>query len=165
MAETTAAPSIRAVLFDLAGTLFSDRALRDVHLAQLRYAAEVAQVAASDVDLRRGYRQGMGLAYREFATRPFYLHRDLFASSFWHMAAALGGAITPEAAHEAAWRQCLATIRHASLRPEAEPSLRRSSSPATETGYAPPVRPSLPISAGTECRSISAWSPAPRTDT
>jgi HAD superfamily hydrolase (TIGR01509 family) len=82
-----------AVFFDFAGTLWSDRALREVHLAQLRFVAEAAGVEPRDEELRAAYRSGMGVAYREVATQPAYLHRTLFAAAFRGTAVALGGVI------------------------------------------------------------------------
>ena len=113
----------RAVFFDFAGTLFSDRALRDVHLDQLRFVANEIGVAGasggagvSDAELRAAYRQGMGVAFRTVACFPCYRHRDLFAAAFVHMAKALGGELEPAAAQEAVDRQHLATAVNAVLR-------------------------------------------------
>lgn len=114
--------SYKAVFFDFAGTLFSDRALRDVHLDQLKFVAEAAGVAdarkLTDAELRAAYRRGMGVAFRTVASFPCYLHRDLFAEAFVQTAKALGGELDPEAAHEAVDRQHLATAVNAVLRPD-----------------------------------------------
>jgi HAD superfamily hydrolase (TIGR01509 family) len=110
--------SYQAVFFDFAGTLFSDRALRDVHLDQLHFVAnEIGTGGHSDAELRAAYRQGMGVAFRTVAAVPCYLHRDLFAAAFVHTAKALGGELTPAAAQEAVDRQHLATAVNAELRP------------------------------------------------
>ena len=64
-----------AVLFDFAGTLFSDRALRDVHLEQLRFVATAAG-APHDLDaaaLRAAYRHGMGVSGRALMGRSWLL--------------------------------------------------------------------------------------------
>ena len=108
--------SPRAVFFDFAGTLFSDRALRDVHLAQLRSVADAIGVTASDADLRAGYREGMGVAYRSIATRPYYLHRELFGAAFVAMAGSLGGHLDDERAMQVVDRQYAATIEGVVLR-------------------------------------------------
>ena len=110
--------AIDAVLFDFAGTLFDDRALRDVHLRQLRFVADAVHVEASDDELRTAYRQGMGVAYRSVANGPSYAHRALFGGAFLAMAAALGGAIDEATAQEAVSRQYRATIEEATLRPD-----------------------------------------------
>ena len=83
----------RAVFFDFAGTLFSARSLRDVHLEQLRLVGDAVGVTASDDELRAAYRRGLSDAYREVATRPYYLHRELFGRAFVAMARTLGGAL------------------------------------------------------------------------
>jgi HAD superfamily hydrolase (TIGR01509 family) len=114
---------IRAVLFDFAGTLWSDRALRDVHLAQLRFVAEAAAVDVEDTALRAAYRQGMGVAARSLAGRTSYLHRALFACAFREMAAALGASIDEATAHAAVDRQYRATTEHALLRSDAHSTL------------------------------------------
>ena len=106
----------RAVFFDFAGTLFSDRALRDVHLAQLRFVGETIGVTASDADLRASYREGIGVAYRSIATRPYYLHRELFGAAFVAMASSLGGHLDDEAAMRVVDRQYAATIEGVVLR-------------------------------------------------
>jgi len=110
-----------AVLFDFAGTLFDDRALRDVHLQQLRFVAAAAGAEPDDIGdaaLRTAYRTGMGIAYRTVATQPAYLHRTLFATAFTAMAEALGGHIDDHTAQQAVDRQYRATIDEAVLRPD-----------------------------------------------
>jgi 2-haloalkanoic acid dehalogenase type II len=110
---------IEAVCFDFAGTLFSDHALRDVHLRQLRFVADAAGVAsASDDELRAAYVRGMGQVSRTHMAQPSYLHRALFAGAFRAMAAELGGEIDESTAQEAVDRQYRATIEHAELRPD-----------------------------------------------
>jgi 2-haloalkanoic acid dehalogenase type II len=108
---------VKAVFFDFAGTLFSDRALRDVHLRQLRFVAAATGVEATDDELRAAYRQGMGVAYRAIATQACYQHRTLFGAAFGAMAGALGGEIDEATAQEAVDRQYRATIEEAVLRP------------------------------------------------
>ncbi len=114
-----------AVFFDFAGTLFSDRDLRDVHLAQLHFVADAIGVQGTDSELRAAYRAGMGVAYRAVASAPSYLHSDLFRTAFVAMAEQLGGSLEPAAADEAVQRQYAATIDGARLRPDCLPTLRR----------------------------------------
>jgi putative hydrolase of the HAD superfamily len=109
---------IAGVFFDFAGTLFSARDLRDVHLLQLRFVATEAGVSASDDELRAAYRRGSGLAYQAVATRPFYRHRELFSATFSAMAEALGASIDDATAQLAVDRQYQATIDGAVLRPD-----------------------------------------------
>jgi putative hydrolase of the HAD superfamily len=114
----------RAVFFDFAGTLFSDRALREVHLAQLRFVGETIGVTASDAELRASYRDGMGVAYRSIATRPYYLHRELFGAAFVAMARALGGELDDDQVRRAVDLQYAATIAGAELRADCLDTLR-----------------------------------------
>ncbi len=113
------------VFFDFAGTLFSDRDLRDVHLAQLHFVADAVGVQRSDVELRSAYRAGMGIAYRSVASAPSYLHSDLFRRAFVAMAEQLGGALDDATANEALQRQYAATVSGARLRPDCLETLSR----------------------------------------
>jgi putative hydrolase of the HAD superfamily len=106
----------RAVFFDLADTLFSSRSLRDAHLRQLRFVSDAVGVRASDEELRASYRQGMGVAYRSIATRPYYLHRELFGEAFVAMGRSLGGELDDGQVRDAVDRQYAATIDGAVLR-------------------------------------------------
>jgi 2-haloalkanoic acid dehalogenase type II len=117
MVAMTPAP-IDAVFFDFAGTLFSDRDLRSIHLHQLRFVASAAGVEASDEELRAAYRQGMGVAYGAVASQPAYSHRALFGAAFSAMAEALGGEIEEATAQDAVDRQYRATIESVVLRPD-----------------------------------------------
>ncbi len=114
----------RAVFFDFAGTLFSARSLRTVHLDQLRFVGAAVGATASDDELRAAYRQGMGVAYRTVATRPYYLHRELFGLAFAETARALGGALAPARITAAVDRQYRATIDTAELRDDCLVTLR-----------------------------------------
>jgi len=114
----------KAVFFDFADTLFSSRDLRDAHLAQLRAVADAVGVHPTDQELRAAYRQGMGVGYRAVATRPAYLHRELFARSYAATADALGGALDAAACDALVDRQYAATIEAARLRPDCLDTLR-----------------------------------------
>jgi putative hydrolase of the HAD superfamily len=115
---------LRAVFFDFADTLFSSRDLRDAHLAQLRAVADAVGVDPTDPELRAAYRQGMGVGYRAVATRPAYLHRELFARSYAATAEALGGTLDDAACDALVDRQYAATIDAARLRPDCIDTLR-----------------------------------------
>jgi HAD superfamily hydrolase (TIGR01509 family) len=114
----------RAVFFDFAGTLFSARSLRDVHLEQLRLLGDAVGVTASDDELRAAYRRGLSDAYREVATRPYYLHRELFGRAFVEMARTLGGALAPASIADLVDRQYRATLDTAVLRDDCVATLR-----------------------------------------
>ena len=110
---------MKAVLFDFAGTIFSDRALRDTHLLQLRFVAESAAVDATDDELRAAYRKGMSVAYPAIANAAWYSHRALFGRAFAETAVALGSSIDDDVVQEAVDRQYRATIEEARIRPDA----------------------------------------------
>jgi len=115
---------VRAVFFDFADTLFSSRDLRDAHLAQLRAVAEAVGAQPTDQELRAAYRQGMGVGYRAVATRPSYLHRELFARSYSATAEALGGTLDAAACDALVDRQYAATLEAARLRTDCLDTLR-----------------------------------------
>jgi 2-haloalkanoic acid dehalogenase type II len=114
----------RAVFFDFAGTLFSARSLRDVHLEQLRLVGDAVGATASDDELRAAYRRGMSEAYREVAMRPYYLHRELFGRAFVEMARTLGGELAPATIDDLVDRQYRATLDTAALRDDCVATLR-----------------------------------------
>ncbi len=115
---------IQAVFFDFADTLFSSRLLRDVHLRQLRFVGDTIGVTASDDELRASYREGLGVAFRSVASRPYYLHRELFGQAFIAMARTFGRELDNELAGYAVDRQYEATIEAAKLRAGCLDSLR-----------------------------------------
>jgi len=121
---TVPSTALRAVFFDFADTLFSSRDLRDAHLAQLRALADALGVQPTDQELRAAYRQGMGVGYRAVATRPAYLHRELFARSYAATAEALGGTLDAAGCDALVDRQYAATIEAARLRPDCLDTLR-----------------------------------------
>jgi putative hydrolase of the HAD superfamily len=115
---------INAVFFDFADTLFSSRMLRDVHLHQLRFVADTIGVTASDDELRASYREGLGVAYRSVASRPYYLHRELFGQAFVAMARTFDRELGDAQVRDAVDRQYQATIEAAELRADCLDSLR-----------------------------------------
>jgi putative hydrolase of the HAD superfamily len=115
---------IHAVFLDFADTLFSSRMLRDMHLRQLRYVGDTIGVTASDDELRASYREGLGVAYRSVASRPFYLHRELFGRAFLAMARTFGRELDHEQVACAVDRQYEATIEGAELRADCLDTLR-----------------------------------------
>lgn len=123
-------PELRAVFFDFAGTLFSDRDLRDAHLQQLRRVADLVGADSGGTDdaddsaLRAAYRYGMGVAYRGIADRSFYTHRELFGTAFAAMADNLGGKLSAEDVDDIVDRQYQATIDNAVPRPDCLSTLR-----------------------------------------
>jgi HAD superfamily hydrolase (TIGR01509 family) len=121
---TAGTGELKAVFFDFAGTLFSDRDLRDAHLEQLRRVAELVCADADDSAVRSAYRQGMGVAYHRIAGRSWYSHRELFGAAFAAMAESLGGQLSPAMVEELVDRQYRSTIDHAIPRPDCLSTLR-----------------------------------------
>lgn len=113
----------RAVFFDFAGTLFSDRDLRDAHLAQLRFVAGAVGAAPDDRQLRTAYRAGLSRAYTTVAVRSSYRHEELFGLAFTETARQLGGTLPIELARQAVERQYRATFDHAALRSDCSATL------------------------------------------
>ena len=87
----------RAVFFDFGGTLFSYGALRDSFDRFLEETARRHGIEASPPELRRAYRTTMARAFADFVSRPFYLHRELFAAAHRGFLRELGGAPGPDA--------------------------------------------------------------------
>lgn len=106
----------RAVLFDFAGTLWSDRELRDTHLRTLEQAAARAAVGGDARALRRAYLEGLGAAASSYVTEPYYLHRDLFVDGFRCFVRLLGGEPDDATCHWAVDEQYRATLADARLR-------------------------------------------------
>jgi putative hydrolase of the HAD superfamily len=71
----------RAVFFDLGGTLFSYRSINTHFDRLLEEMARGRGVEAPLDALRQAYRAAMGSTLAAWASRPFYLHRDLFAEA------------------------------------------------------------------------------------
>jgi putative hydrolase of the HAD superfamily len=87
----------RAVFFDFGGTLFSYGALRDPFDAFLAETARRHGIEAPRDELRRAYRTSMARAFAEYVSRPFYLHRELFATAHHAFLRELGGSPAPGA--------------------------------------------------------------------
>ena len=71
----------RAVFFDLGGTLFSYASINAHFDGVLETLARGRGVTAPSEDLRRAYRIAMVRTMGEWASRPYYLHRDLFTEA------------------------------------------------------------------------------------
>ena len=117
--------TLAGVCFDFAGTLFSDRALRDVHLRQLRFVAERGRGGG---DRRRSSvpptGAGMGAAYRAVAGRAATRTATLFADGLrgdggrprWHHRAAPSrGGRRPPVPGDHRVRPCCGTTPAATL--------------------------------------------------
>ena len=82
--------AVRAVFFDLGGTLFSYRAIGRWTLPVLLGAARQLGVEAPPREIGRAYRAASREANAEYVDRSFYLHRDLFRDTFRRFAEKLG---------------------------------------------------------------------------
>ena len=71
----------RAVFFDLGGTLFSYASINSHFDSVLESLARGRGVEAPVDDLRRAYRIAMMRTMGDWASRPYYLHRDLFTEA------------------------------------------------------------------------------------
>ncbi len=67
----------------------------------------------------------MSVAYRSVATRPYYLHRELFGKAFGAMAQSLGGELDAEHAERAVDLQYRATIERVELRDDCIATLQQ----------------------------------------
>jgi len=84
------AVSIRAVFFDLGGTLFSFASLEGIFREALAGVAQEHGLAASGDEVRQAYRASMMTAIAERVNQPYYLHGELFAAAHTGMLEQLG---------------------------------------------------------------------------
>ena len=80
----------RAVFFDLGGTLFSYGSINAHFDGLLEEMARGRGVEAPLDELRRAYRTAMGGTMAAWASRPYYLHRDLFTEAHVRFLRSLG---------------------------------------------------------------------------
>ncbi|HEU4429026.1 MAG TPA: HAD family hydrolase [Myxococcota bacterium] len=81
---------IRAVFFDLGGTLFSYRATRPHFDRLLEQLARAHGIEDPFETVRARYREAMGAAGADYNARPYYLHRDMFRAAFLGLLRAYG---------------------------------------------------------------------------
>ncbi len=107
--------AIRAVFFDLGGTLFSYRATRPHFDRVLEALAREHGIEEPYERVRAHYRAAMSAAGADYNSRPYYLHRDLFRAAYLGMLRAYGReARDSEALYEA---QSEVGARFVTLRP------------------------------------------------
>ena len=82
--------AIRAVFFDLGGTLFDYRETRPQFDRMLERVAREHGIEAPFERVRRVYREGMARAAERFNREPYYLHRDMFRAAQAEWLDALG---------------------------------------------------------------------------
>jgi HAD superfamily hydrolase (TIGR01549 family) len=81
---------IRAIFFDLGGTLFSNRQIPVVCMPVLEEAARRLGVEDGIGGLGRAFVDATRQTNEDFLKRPYYLHRDLFVGTARRLLAALG---------------------------------------------------------------------------
>jgi putative hydrolase of the HAD superfamily len=82
--------AIRAVFFDLGGTLFSYRATRPHFDRLLEALVREHGIAEPFAEVRAKYRAAMTAAGADFNARPYYLHRDMFRAAYLGLLRAYG---------------------------------------------------------------------------
>ncbi len=116
-------PQIDAVFFDLAGTLFSLRDIRDPFGVVLYELAIDAGLEPDSKNLAAAYRQGLGEAFLEIGSEPFYLHRDLFSQALVGFLKYFGASPNKEIIDKALEGQRMVTVGKTSLRPGSKETL------------------------------------------
>jgi len=81
---------IRAVFFDLGGTLFSYDTLRSLFGEALAGVADAHGLDVDAEEVRRAYQTSVMTVMADYVSRPYYLHRDLFAEAHTSMLERLG---------------------------------------------------------------------------
>jgi len=81
---------LRAIFFDLGGTLFSNRQIPVACMPVLKEAAERLGVEGGLPNLGRAFVEATRLTNERYLSRPYYLHRDLFIDTAAHMREVLG---------------------------------------------------------------------------
>jgi HAD superfamily hydrolase (TIGR01509 family) len=107
-----------AAFFDFGGTLYSyqNPGLSLRHITH--QAAERLGVDASRQELRDAYLAASRAAAREFAPRPYYLHRELFGDTYRRFAEALGATPDPGLLHWCCEQQRERVLENFELRPD-----------------------------------------------
>jgi putative hydrolase of the HAD superfamily len=82
--------AIRAVFFDLGGTLFSYRATRPHFDRVLEALAREHGIEEPFDTVRAKYRAAMAAAGADYDARPYYLHRDMFRAAYLGLLRAYG---------------------------------------------------------------------------
>jgi HAD superfamily hydrolase (TIGR01662 family) len=88
--------SIKAVLFDFGGTLYDYKTLDMANLESLLDLLGWCGIQAESSEVRRAYRNSLRKVFREYLTKPFYLHRDFFQDALIGMLEEFGAQPLPE---------------------------------------------------------------------
>ena len=76
---------LRAILFDLGGTLFSNRDIPRVCMPVLKEAARRLDVEGGLARVGPAFLEATRVVNADYVGRPFYLHRDLFVDTARHL--------------------------------------------------------------------------------
>ena len=87
---------VRAVFFDLGGTLFAYGQLREHFDSLLKRLLSRHRIEASEEEMRSAYRTAMARQFSIFTPRPYYLHRDLFEAAHRDFLAHFGAEPAPD---------------------------------------------------------------------
>ncbi len=82
--------AVRGVLFDLGGTLFRYRDVREHFDGMLRELAAEHGLDAPFDEIRSAYREAMAARMAAYHERPYYLHRELFSEAHRDLLARFG---------------------------------------------------------------------------
>jgi HAD superfamily hydrolase (TIGR01509 family) len=82
--------AIRAVFFDLGGTLFSNRQIPAACMPVLEEAASRLGLEGGVASIGRAFVEATQAVNEEYLLRPYYLHRDLFLDTAAHLLETLG---------------------------------------------------------------------------
>jgi 2-haloalkanoic acid dehalogenase type II len=87
--------TVQAVLFDFGGTLYDYATLEPAERESLVDLARWAGIEAEPIVIQRAHREAMRRVFRDYLSRRFYLHRDLFRDAVVGMLESLGAAADP----------------------------------------------------------------------
>ncbi len=82
--------TIRAVFFDLGGTLFSNQQIPEVCVPILLQAADRLGLAGDLASVGQGMIEATRAVNARYVEQPYYLHRDLFIDTSNHLLESLG---------------------------------------------------------------------------
>jgi len=114
---------IRGVLFDLGGTLFSYGGNRRMGSVVSETAAELG-IAAEPSAIGSAWREASATVMRAYASKPYYLHKDLFQDTLRHFATELGAPVPDALAESFHSRQRDAVVGGLPIREDCLSTLR-----------------------------------------
>ncbi len=109
-------PEIRAVLFDFGGTLYDYATLEPAERESLVELVRWAGVEAEPRVVHMAHRDAMRRVFRQYLSRRFYMHRDLFRDAVVAMLNALGAHVDDAQLERYRERQWERHVRDFSLR-------------------------------------------------